>query len=56
MDKSLVNKGGAAEMLSVSVRTIERMMAAGQLTKVKIRGAVRLRVSEIKAFLEGGAE
>ena len=34
-------------MLSVSVRTVERMIACGDLPMQKVRGCVRLRLSQV---------
>lgn len=53
--KKLVNKKEAAEIMSVSVRTVERMLASSELTKVKVRGAVRIRIDEIDDMLGGQA-
>ena len=54
-DKALLSKKEAANMLGVSTRTIERMMTHGELAKIKIRGCVRARLSEIKQLLGEGA-
>ena len=43
----LVTKQQAADTLAVSTRTIERMVSAGQLTRIKVRGAVRFRLDHI---------
>lgn len=43
----LVSKREAADMLSVSVRTVERDVSAGKLTIQKVRGCVRLRLSQV---------
>ena len=51
MQDRLLSKKEAADMLGVSTRTIERMMTHGELMKVKIRGCVRARLSEIKQLL-----
>ena len=55
IDKKLLSKQDTASVLGVSTRTVERMFAHGELTKIKIRGCVRARLSEIKQLLEGGA-
>ena len=49
--KKLISKKDAADVYGVSIRTIERMLASGQLTKIKIRGCVRVKLSEIRALL-----
>lgn len=51
MKDKLTTKKGAANALEVSERTIDRMLAAGELTKLKIRGCVRVKVAEIKRLL-----
>ena len=43
----LVSKQYAAVRYGVSVRTVEREISAGRLTKLKIRGCVRLRLSQV---------
>lgn len=50
----LLNKWDVSALLGVSRRTIERMVATGKLTKVKVRGAVRFRMSEIQNLMNGG--
>ena len=42
-----------ADAFSVSVRTVERLAARGQLKKIKIGGAVRFRLKEVEAIIEG---
>jgi excisionase family DNA binding protein len=48
----LISKKEAAEILGVSVRTIERMLLNGEVTKVKVRGSVRIRLNELNEYLE----
>ena len=43
----LVSKREAAGLFGVSVRTLERMISAGQLSILKVRGCVRLRLSQV---------
>ena len=47
----LVTKAEAAERLSVSERTIERLVAAGRLPIVHVERAARIRVSDLEAFV-----
>ena len=49
----LVKKREAAALLSCSTRMIERLVSAGKLTRVKVLGAVRFRLSEVLAIVEG---
>ncbi len=43
----LVSKREAAAILGVSVRTIEREVSAGRLTKHKVRGSVRFVLGDV---------
>ncbi|MBI1372260.1 MAG: helix-turn-helix domain-containing protein [Phycisphaera sp.] len=51
----LLTKPEAAEFLNVSVRTLEREVAAKRLVPVRIRGCVRFRLSDLEAYVEGDA-
>lgn len=53
MNKKLMSKKEVAEIFSVSIRSIERLAARGELKKVKIGGCVRFRLKEIEAILQG---
>jgi excisionase family DNA binding protein len=48
----LLTKGEAAASLGVSVRTVERLVAAGRLPVVHIEGACRIRVADLTAYVE----
>jgi excisionase family DNA binding protein len=48
----LLTKGEAAASLGVSVRTLERIVAAGRLPVVHVEGACRIRVADISAYVE----
>ena len=45
MDDKLISKLDAADMLGVSVKTVERLIADGDLPMYKIRGQCRLMTS-----------
>ena len=47
----LVTKAEAAERLSVSERTIERLVAAGRLPMVHVERSARIKVSDLEAFV-----
>ena len=51
----LVSKKEVAERLALSERSIDRLTAKGALRRVKVLGAVRFRLSEVVAIIEGGA-
>ena len=48
----LITKAEAAEQLGVSVRTVERLIAAGRLPLVHVEGAARLRVADLEAYVD----
>ena len=43
----------AANILGVSTRTIWRMIAAGELTVIRIRGCTRLLKAQVLGYLNG---
>ena len=49
----LLRKREAAEMLACSERTIDRDASCGRLTRVRVRGGVRFRLSEVQAIING---
>ncbi|MBT3637474.1 MAG: helix-turn-helix domain-containing protein [Opitutae bacterium] len=53
MHDRLMTKKQVAETLAVSERTLDRLLARGKLTKVKVGGCVRFRASEIDEVLKG---
>jgi excisionase family DNA binding protein len=55
-DRLLVTKGEAAERLSVSIRTIERLVAAGRLSLVHVERAARFRVSDLETYVHDLSE
>jgi excisionase family DNA binding protein len=48
----LVTKAEAAESLRVSVRTVERLIAGGQLPLLHIERASRLRLADVEAYVD----
>jgi excisionase family DNA binding protein len=48
----LITKAEAAERLGISVRTVERLIAAGRLPLVHVEGAARLRVADLEAYVD----
>jgi excisionase family DNA binding protein len=50
----LLTKKEVARLLACSSRMIERLVASGKLTTVKIRGAVRFRLSDIEQIILKG--
>ncbi len=47
----LIKKPEVAKRLACSFRTIEREVNEGRLTRIKIRGAVRFRESEVEKII-----
>jgi excisionase family DNA binding protein len=52
-DERLLRKRQVAEMLACSLRHVDRLVAAGKLTRVKILGAIRFRLSEVLVIMNG---
>jgi excisionase family DNA binding protein len=50
----LLRKKEVAEMLACSLRTVGRLVNAGKLTRVKILGGIRFRLSEVQILMNGG--
>ena len=53
--EKLLRKKEVASRLACSARMVERLVASGRLTAVKIRGAVRFRLSDIEQIILKGA-
>ena len=51
----LLTKKQVARMLACSIRMVERLVASGKLATVKIRGAVRFRLSDVEQIILRGA-
>lgn len=51
----LIKKPEAADMLSCSVRHVERLVRSRVLPKVMVLGAVRFRLSDVLALIKKGA-
>lgn len=50
----LLRKKQVAEMLACCLRTVDPLVNAGKLTRVKILGGIRFRLSEVLALMNGG--
>ena len=53
--EKLLRKKEFAIMIAVSLRTIDRMVASGELEKVMVRGCVRFRESDAQKIINGEA-
>jgi excisionase family DNA binding protein len=49
----LLRKWEVADKLACSTKTVEREVQDGNLTRVKIRGGVRFRESEVNKIING---
>jgi len=54
IEDRLLRKRDVAEMFGVSTRTIDRRVNEGKLSRVKILGMIRFRLSEVQALMRGG--
>ena len=48
-----MRKREVAERLACSLRTVEREANVGRLTRIKVRGGVRFRESEVQRLIGG---
>jgi excisionase family DNA binding protein len=48
----LIDKHAVAAALSVSVRSVDRLRASGELASVRVRGRVRFRPDDVEAFVD----
>ena len=48
----LMTPDEAASFLSVSTRTLKRLVAEGTLGAIKIRGSMRFKLEDLEAFIE----
>jgi excisionase family DNA binding protein len=51
----LLRKKQVAERLACSLRTVDRLVAAGRLLPVRLLGGVRFRFSEVQSLMKGTA-
>ena len=54
-EERLLRKRDVSARLGVCNRTVERLVATGKLMRIKVRGAVRFRISEVQNLMNGGA-
>ena len=52
--EKLLRKKQVAEILACSLRTVDRLANAGRLTRVKILGGIRFRMSQVQLLMNGG--
>jgi excisionase family DNA binding protein len=50
----LLRKKEVAEILACSLRTVDRLVNADRLTRVKILGGIRFRLSQVQILMNGG--
>lgn len=54
LDDRLLRKKQVAEKLACSLRTVDRLVNAERLTRVKIMGGIRFRFSQVQILMNGG--
>jgi excisionase family DNA binding protein len=52
--ENLLRKKEVAKMLACSLRTVDRLVNAGRLTRVKVLGGIRFRWSQVQSLMNGG--
>ena len=52
--EKLLRKKQVAETLACSLRTVDRLVNAGRLSRVKILGGIRFRLSQVQMLMNGG--
>ena len=52
----LLRKKDVAEMLACSIRTIDRLVSRGELTRVKVLGAIRYKLEEVETLIRKGEQ
>jgi excisionase family DNA binding protein len=53
-EERLLRKRQVAEKLACSLRTVDRLVNGGRLTRVKILGGIRFRFSQVLMLMKGG--
>jgi excisionase family DNA binding protein len=53
-DEKLLKKKEVAEKLACSLRSVDRLVNAGKLTRVRILGGIRFRLSQVITLMNGG--
>jgi excisionase family DNA binding protein len=54
--ETLVSRREGATVLRISLPTVDRMLSAGELTRVTVRGRVFIRRSEIDRIISGNKQ
>jgi excisionase family DNA binding protein len=52
----LLRKEDVVNRLSLSLRTVDRLVSSGKLEKVKVMRAARFRESDVQALVEKGCK
>lgn len=52
----LLRKSDVVNRLSLSLRSVDRLVASDKLKKVYVMGAVRFRESDVQALIEKGCK
>lgn len=54
INDKLLRKKQVADLLACSLRTVDRLVAIGKLSRVQILGGIRFRMSQVQALMNGG--
>lgn len=53
LEEKLLRKKEAASLLACSARTIDRLVNLGRLTRIRVMGGVRFRLSQVRQIMQG---
>jgi excisionase family DNA binding protein len=53
--EKLLRKHQVADTLACSLRTVDRLVNAGKLTRIRILGGIRFRFSQVQAIATEGS-
>ena len=56
MKIKLLTKPEVAEALSISTRSVDRLVSRGELKPIKILGAVRFNLEDVLRLVQGAAQ
>lgn len=55
-DAGLLRKREVADLLVVSVRSVDRLIASGDLPRVRLGGSIRFRLEDVRNLVERSRE
>jgi excisionase family DNA binding protein len=54
-EERLLRKKQVAERLACSLRSVDRLVNTGRLTRVRVLGGIRFRLSQVQSLMNGGS-